>query len=519
MGRAPQLIAAVPLLLCWVAVKAQGSPRSAELIDAGSGQLERGEFEQGLASFEAAAREDAADAEAPFFAGVALNRLGRAEQALAAFGRAEAMGLNHQEMPFEKGWSLLMLRRWDEAVEQLTRYDATNPGRGQTSEFLGRAYLALEKHDQAKAAFDEALRRDPELAPTVRVYRALLYQRRGDEAAARDELAGLLRAAPNSVTGRVVRSQLDVATAPPAGAQRPWELGISLGWGYNSDARGVSFVRPRNNEAVPEEGSAFARVTVDGAYWPILTKRDRLTVGYQLQADFFAEQRNDPDLFDQYIYVEHWHALGKVFSTTLRVSWNNTLLGEDDYRNQFTAHAGVGWRLAPGLELQGAYTYAYNDYRYEIETETQPAPSEEDIAALNQDANVHTLTVSAAYDVPKLRARVRVGYFHTWNVASGREFDYQSDGLFAGVTFALPWEIAADVFYVHTFDRYAHESGTVIPPVRRRDDIDGFTLRVTRALTQNSRVYVEYNYNHDDSNIDGYDVNQHVVSGGLVWRF
>jgi tetratricopeptide (TPR) repeat protein len=512
-------MAAMPLLLCWVAVKANGSPRSAELIDVGSGQLEKGEFEQGLASFEAAAREDPADPEAPFFVAVALNRLGRAKEALGALARAEAMGLNHPEMPFEKGWSLLMLRRWEEAAEQLRRFDAANPGRGQTSEFLGRAYLALGQYDQAKAALDEALRRDPDLAPTVRVYRALLYQRRGDEAAAGNELAGLLRAAPSSVTGRVVRSQLDVAPAPAAGEQRPWELGISLGWGYNSDARGVSFVRPRNDETVPEEGSAFARVTVDGAYWPILTAQDRLAVGYQLQADFYAEQRNDPDLFDQYLYVEHWHALGRVFSTTLRLSWNNTLLGEDDYRNQFAAHAGVGWRIAPALELQGAYTYAYNDYRYEIETETDPAPTEDDIAALNQDANVHTLTVSAAYDVPKVRARVRGGYFHTWNVASGREFDYQSDGLFAGVVFVLPWDTVADVFYVHTFDRYDHSSGTVIPPVNRRDDIDGFTLRVTRALTPNSSVYVEYNYNHDDSNIDGYDVNQHVVSGGLVWRF
>src|SRR5215211_1566907 len=118
MGRVPQLIVAVPLF-CWLAVEAEGSPLSAELIDAGSGQLERGEFEQGLASFEAAAREDPADAEAPFFVGVALNRLGRAEQALGILARAEAMGLNHPELPFEKGWSLLMLRRWDEAAEQL----------------------------------------------------------------------------------------------------------------------------------------------------------------------------------------------------------------------------------------------------------------------------------------------------------------------------------------------------------------------------------------------------------------
>jgi tetratricopeptide (TPR) repeat protein len=519
MRHAPHLLVAVPLLACLLAARADGSPRSAELLDQGSGQLAEGNFEQALATFDAAAREDPADPEAPFFAGVTLNRLGRADQALDRLARAESLGLNHPDMPFEKGWSLLMLRRWEPAVEQLTRYDAANPTRGQTSEFLGRAYLALGKYDQADAAFAEALRRDPDLAPTVRVYRALLHQRRGDETAARDELAGLLRGAPDSITGRVVRANLDVSPGRSSAAQRPWDLGLSLGMGYNSDARGISFVRPRNQERVPEEGSAFARIRLDGAYYPIAAARDRLTLGYQLQADFYAEQRNDPDLLDQYVYVEHWHALGDKFSATLRLSENYTLLGEDGYRNQLAAHAGLGWRVRPHLFVEGAYTYAYNDYLYDIRAQQNPPLSDQDVAALNADANVHTLTISAVYDLPKVRARIRGGYVHTWNLASGVEFDYHSDALFAGLTIALPWEIAADLFYVRNFDRYEHESRTVIPPVKRSDDIDGFTVRLTRAFTPHASAYVEYNYNHDNSNIDGYDIDQHVVSAGLAWRF
>ena len=519
MSYGPRSLVAAPLLVCWLSAGAYGSPRSAELIDSGGARLGEGDFEQALASFEAAAGEDAADAEAPFFAGVALNRLNRAQDALSRFARAEALGLDHPELPFEKGWSLLMLRRWEEAARQLIRYDAASPGRGQTSEFLGRAYLAMGEYGRAEAALAEALRRDPELSPTVGVYRALLHQRRGDEAAARDELAGLLRGAPDSITGRVVRARLDAVPQSPDGVQRPWELGVSLGWGYNSDARGLAFVRPRNQETVPEEGSAFARLRVDGAYSPVTTARDRLTLGYQLQADSYAEQRNDPDLFDQYVYVEHWHALGDKLSATLRVSGNCTLLGEDPYRDQFAAHAGVGWRLRPGLSVQAAYTYAYNDYRYDIDVVIEPPPSDADLAAMNADANVHTFTISAAYEVPGSRARVRAGYFHTLNLADGREFDYHADGLFAGVTFAMPWKIAADVFYVRTFDQYDHASGTVIPPVTRRDETDGLTVRLSRPLTRNASAYVEYNYNHDDSNIDGYDFNQHVVSSGLVWRF
>ena len=519
MSQGSQFLAAVALLVCWLAVNVKGSPRSEELIDLGSAQLGEGKLEQAFGSFEAAAKEDPTDGEAWFFMGVALNRLGRAEEGLSRLARAETLRLDHPDLAFEKGWSLLMLRRWEESVEQLRRYEAASPGRGQTWEFLGRAYLALGKYEQADDAFNQALRNDPELAPTVKVYRALLHQRRGDETAARDELAGLIRGAPDSVTGRVVRANLDAVPGRASGSQRPWDLDLSLGWGYNSDARGISFVRPRNQQTVPEEGSAFARVTLDGAYYPIATTRDRMTLGYQLQADFYAEQRNDPDLFDQYVYVEHWHALGEKFSVTLRLSENYTLLGEDGYRNQLAARAGLGWRVRPDLFVEGAYAYAYNDYLYDIRAQQNPPLSDEDVAALNADANVHTLTISAVYNLSKIRARLRGGYFHTWNFASGVEFDYHSDALFAGVTFSLPWEIGADVFYVRSFDRYEHASNTVIPPINRRDDIDGFTARVTRPLSRHASVYLEYNYNHNDSNIEGYDVNQHVVSGGLVWRF
>jgi tetratricopeptide (TPR) repeat protein len=104
MRYGPQLLTAIPLLVCWVAVNANASPRSAELLDRGSRQSGEGNIEQALASFDAAAREDPADPEAPFFIGVALSRLGRAEDALSQFARAEALGLNHSDLPFEKGW-------------------------------------------------------------------------------------------------------------------------------------------------------------------------------------------------------------------------------------------------------------------------------------------------------------------------------------------------------------------------------------------------------------------------------
>lgn len=48
---------------------------------------------------------------------------------------------------------LLESRCYSEAVEELLAYEQMVPGRGQTSELLGRAYLALGEYTQAVATF------------------------------------------------------------------------------------------------------------------------------------------------------------------------------------------------------------------------------------------------------------------------------------------------------------------------------------------------------------------------------
>src|SRR5205814_54773 len=68
------------LVIALVCAASFASPRSSQLIDAGVEQLEHGRPENALKSFTEATHDDPKDAEAAFFAGVALNHLGRAEE-------------------------------------------------------------------------------------------------------------------------------------------------------------------------------------------------------------------------------------------------------------------------------------------------------------------------------------------------------------------------------------------------------------------------------------------------------
>ncbi len=523
MGKAGQMHARGPVcasfIIAFVCAASLASPKSSQLIDQGLSELEKGRAEIALKLFTDATREDPTDAEAAFFAGVASNRLGRAQEALAQLSKARQLGSDHPDLLFETGWSLLTLRRWDEAIDQLHKYEAQHPARGQTAEFLGRAYVALGKYKEADAAFAEVLKRDPDLLPTVSVYRALLRQRQGDEAAARDEVATLLGAVPDLRLTQLIGSQLPHAA--PYASSSDWFFAVGTALGYNSNVRGAKFFNL--NADVPRlvRNSPFTRATVDTSYALVNDSSERLTVGYDLLADFYFRQETDPDIVDQTVFLEYWRALGDRFTTTLRIWDNDTFVGEERLRNQAAAQASLASRIDEVLFIEGSYRYAFDDYFIK----PSPGLNPQTATRINQDAQMHTLTLAAELPIRQLSSRLRGGYFHSWNFARGDDFDYHGDGFFTGVFSSLPWRLTAEAFYVHTQDRYEDPNSSVIITSpgqvrpKRRDDIDSLTLRLTRPLNRHLNIYLEYNFNHDHSNLRGYDYEQHITSGGLIWQF
>src|SRR3954471_53664 len=83
------------LMIAEICAVSLASP--SQLIENGWAELEKGRADIALRFFTQASSEDPKDAEAAFFAGVALNRLGRGEAALAQLSSAKQLGLNHPD--------------------------------------------------------------------------------------------------------------------------------------------------------------------------------------------------------------------------------------------------------------------------------------------------------------------------------------------------------------------------------------------------------------------------------------
>ncbi len=180
----------------------------------------RQKVEEALKQSSAALKADPKNSQALLTQGSALNRLGRHGMALSSLAQAAKFGSTHPALLFETGWSLLRLGMYPQALAQLEKYEKMNPGLGHTSEFLGRSHLYMGQLDKADAYFNEALKRDPNLASTVRFHQAILETLRKNPQAASNHIASLLKEAPNSPTAQIFKNALlqPAGAKPPAGA-------------------------------------------------------------------------------------------------------------------------------------------------------------------------------------------------------------------------------------------------------------------------------------------------------------
>ena len=507
----PRRCALLLVLLTVPISSGSASQTSSDLIVRGAAALARQDYEAALRAFDAAAQADPADAEAAFFQGVALNRLGRPAAALARLERAAKAPSPHADLAFETGWALLGLNRWRAAIAQLERYEKANPRRGQTSEFLGRAHLGLGELDAAEAELKEAVRRDPSLQPTVRICLALLEARRKNVAASREQLRALLRDAPPTAAGRMVRDELErlVRLAPsPRGPEKPWHVTFSTGGGYDSNviSQGDSVPLPAD---VSRKHATFLTAALDASYDLLATPGDTLAVGYGFQSATYNGLASANSI-SHALYADYRHAFSDRLMGGLRVSDAFTRVGGRDFSNQWAVRPALAYRLADWTVSELSCTFARSDFY-------APVPP-----AQNRDGDTHTAAFVQYFYPQGTHLEARVGVFHTVNRAEGSDFDSRASGVLFGLRHPLFWKIAGEVGYTRSFDRGDHANSLPGPggaAVKRTTHSDTLSLRLTRPLSDVMSLYLGYDYSRADSNISFYDFHRQVWSAGILLSF
>ncbi len=481
------------------------SPQSERLTAQGVEHLEAGRYREAIEAFNTAVKADAKDLRPVFFQGVALNRLGAYREALALLARLEKLGVRHADMDFEIGWSLMGLRQPRECVRRLERFDKAQPGRAQTSEFIGRCYLLLGELEKAESAFAEAVRRDPRLQSTVDLAMAAVERARNRPDATRERLESAARA--ETQTGRALR---EIVGPPPAATlvPKPLRLGISFSGGYNDNAIGLGSTIPLPAD-ISRKGTYFVRATLNASYTHAFSENTAGVLGYALLVDRY-DHLHAVDLNDVFIYGDVVHRVSNTVGLSFRLSNEFTTLAGQRFRNLVTARPAVSLKLTPRSVTEFAYAYAKNDYMGSVPI------------VFSRDGDSSAVTLTHLFQVPDTRVSGALSGSYTRYRAEGNDFTFDAYSATASVRYDFTERVSGVLGVGYTGYDYAN-ANSVSPPAgfafAREDEQLLLFAQLVGPLSDVWRWFIQGQRIRNRSNIAFYDFTQNTVSVGVAADF
>jgi tetratricopeptide (TPR) repeat protein len=503
-------------------VPAQASDASQRLIRDGIQKIQAKAFKAALEDFNRALAADPKDGRAAFYQGYVLNRLGQFGPAYAAFEDMRRRGVTHPEANYEEGWAAVATGRWQRAIALLEPYEKAHPNNGKASEFLGRAYLAVQRFADAEAAFDRAMARDPATKPNALYFLAQVKALQGDTAEAGASMNRLAREAPTSPIGVAVGNEVRREVARRAD-EKPWTVFLSTGLGHNDNVVALSgdILRPAD---ITNTDSGFFELQAGGEYRFNILPTSTLTAGYALRYDNYFDISGQ-DVVDHNPYLTYRHALLRDVLGVLTFSGEYLEVGGSFYRSGYTVRPSIIAQTGiPSLAVEAFYSYSDFNYKEPAADAVPPASP----AIFGRDSLVQSIGLRATYQIPEIATTLEAGIAQIWNSATGGDFDYRGPQVSIGGTSALPWwqlSASARVSYAHySYDNLNSLAPTTPPGVvgfgfAREDEVATFSARLSRPIFGPATAFVQYDYTSQDSNISVYQYDQQQVMGGLLVRF
>lgn len=509
------LILFVGLVYFAVAGVAAASPRSEALLKQGLGELRESKFAAAERTFSLAIIADPDDNRAPFLRGFALNRLGRHASAYGALNLAQLGGLSAPRLDYEIGWAAMATGRWDRAAKSLEKYLAAKPGQAKAHEFLGRAYLGLGELDKAEANLNKAMELDPRLKETVLYHLTFVYQRQANRAKAQEAADDLIEGAPGSRIGSNLKNAIQRA-AVSRRQQKPWSAYATGSIGNNDNVIAFSESSPRPAD-ITSVTSPFLRTAAGGQYSWSLSPVDQITAGGNV--DYVRYTNGDitgRDTFDVGGFVTLKHAFFTEVVGTATLSGRRGTVGGKQALRSLTFRPSVLVQPISWFAAELYYSLTQSDYPNPTQTPT----------ALDRDARVRTIGVTAFMPIPSTPIRAEIGAASSNTYSDGTDYDSTSVQVSARLSSPLVFGIHGEIFLSSTRTDYKNLNSlapnaalTAGFAFKRDDTTKVFALKFRRHIWENFEGFFQYQHIRNGSNIATFHYRQTVAQIGATARF
>ncbi len=487
---------------------------SLKLLSDGVKLMSQGKYESALNIFNDVKKIDPSNAQIYFFTGSVLNRLGRSTEALENLDRSlylsNTLGKSHPhpDLDFERGLALLRLGNYQQAIYSLEAYENSNPGRGQTAEFLGRAYIGIGNYAKAEENFVLALEREPKLEPTIRLAMASLEQKRGQDLLAVQQFYAIRNQSRDDPLSKILTESLPKIARPQ---EKPWNLFISTGLGYSDNAIAAGDDQPAGAEITDEEDSFF-RLAVGGTYtWS--PENWQISASHTLQIDRYF----DIDEIDQRDHITGLrinHYLNDRSGIGLNLRNRYTYVDDKSFRNENSLTPSFWWRFNQNYVGELSFNYANINFL-----------GSDFLSVQDRDNVTRTITPSLYFNFPDRKFKGNVGVFFAESDADGSDFDYDDQGIIAQVDIDLPNDFVTRFYYTFSDKDYDNTNSISGFTRKRDDDLHYFFVNVSKPIAKfeqsqgNLDFYAQYEYTDRDSSVGFFSYDQYIISAGVVLNF
>lgn len=489
----------------------------------GLSEFGEGRYDTADALFGAALAANPGDAEASYYLGQSRLRLQKFEEAEGVFRKMLETDTSSGRAWLGLGMIQYNRKQYNEALISLAAAEKASPNDPLVYYYQGLIYHEQEEFEKSQPRFLRAMTLSPDLAPSAHYFSGVAFYRRGIFDEARTEFEAVITTQPQSEFADSAQELLAEAMSAAPPSPKRWTLNLlaSSEWDSNVILSPNDTLPPGGSTGISRKGDYRTTLYARGEYRAIQTDRWSAGASYGVYQSFhrtlsgFDVQDHSPTVFVQ-------HQIGPL-NINLQYVYNYTLVGRAPY---LIAHA-----FQPIFTLaEGSHAFTQFEFRYQnkdFQHGRFPLNSARDgknwLAGVTQyflfAENKGRFWGGYAYDTDRTGGGSPAVAASPGDVANS-DWAYKAHRFLAGLELPPIWTVKLDLAFDYYRQNYDNpntfsEDGLT----RRRDNIYSFGGTLSRDLTSNLTLAVQYHYTRDENNLEVYDYNRSIYSFVLSGRF
>jgi tetratricopeptide (TPR) repeat protein len=493
----------------------------------GLAEFGQGRYDRAADLFQEALKAKPADQDAGYYLGQSYIRTKRYDEAERIFRAMIAA-----DPKFGGAWLGLGIvqreqRQYNEAIVTLTEAEKLSPDDPLVHFYLGLAFHDAGFHDVVPFKLLRAMALSPELAPIAQYYSGVSYYRRGIYEEAREAFEHAIQAQPDSsyaLTAKEFLKKIPAALKPKPPTKR---LNVSFITGLEYDTNVVLLpagTSPPGGDTGISRQSDYRSVLYGNADLR-LYQTDKWTSGISggIYQTFHSKLSGfDVEDISPAFYVQR--ALGPA-RISAQYLYNYTLVGRSPYLISHTAQVVANYVLTANTFTQIQLRYQNKDFQDGRFPLNSARDGKNWLAGITQwvlfAENKGRFRIGYTYDTDNTGGGTYQEHPGTGGTQENADWNYEGHRFSVGVEFPPIRTLTLDLAFDWYQQQYPSASSFAPFPdvIRRMDNIYSTAASLSKPLTDNLRLNLQYSYSRDQNTLDVFDYNRSVYTISLFGSF